>query len=481
MSKDIVKNEGKSSKTRGRPKKEQKPSMLELINRDAAGIDIGATSHFVAVPEGSVENNVREFRSTTPGIYALADWLKECGVKTIAMESTGVYWICLYEVLEEKGFEVKLVDARQTKNVAGRKTDVSDCQWIQQLHTYGLLEGAFRPKEDICVLRTYIRQRSMLVEDASREILHMQKALTQMNLKLQHVISDVTGETGIKIVRAIVDGARDPEELSGYRDFRCKSSKEEIKEALTGNYREEHIFTLKQALERYDHIRGQISACDVEIEKQLNQFSVQEKVAELPEDKLNPNKKRKWKGTPEFELGKHLHRLTGVDLLAVPGISELSALKIISEIGLDMTKWRNAKQFASWLGLSPVNKISGGKRLSGKTKPTNNRAAETLRIAAASLIRSQTPLGAFLRRLKSRKGPAKAITATAHKMAKILYTMLRYGVEYKDLGQENYEEQYKTRLIKNLKKMAAKLCMELVPANQIVEKNLIENQAVGSS
>jgi transposase len=438
------------------------PKHLEHINLMAAGIDIGATSHFVAIPEGSSEKTVREFRSFTPDLYALADWLKECGIQTIAMESTGVYWIPIYELLEDKGFDVKLVDARQVKNVSGRKTDVLDCQWLQQLHTYGLLKGAFRPLDEICELRAYVRQRNMLVQSASRYVQQMQKALTQMNLQLHHVISDITGATGMRIIRAIAEGERDAGFLAENRDRRCKSSLNDIKSALTGNYRAEHLFSLKQSLELYDYFQEKIHACDHEIEKKMAELSTDARVSDIPIEELNPNKKKVGKGSPHFSLGKELHRLTGVDLLAIPGINNLSALQLVSEIGFDMTQWKDAKQFASWLGLCPGNKVSGGKRLSGKTKPSNNRAAATLRMAASTLYASPTALGAYLRRLKSRKGPAKAITATAHKLAKIIYNMLRHGIAYKEAGQTYYEEQYRTRIIKNLKRRAAEFGLNLV-------------------
>ncbi len=442
----------------------QSPKHLEHINRWAAGIDIGATSHFVAVPEGCSESTVREFKSFTPDLYALADWLKQCGVQTIAMESTGVYWIPVYEILEEKGFEVKLVDARQVKNVSGRKTDVLDCQWIQQLHTYGLLNGAFRPDDKVCELRSYVRQRSMLVKSASRYIQQMQKALTQMNLQLHHVITDITGDTGLKVIRAIIKGERNPAILAKNRDPRCKSSNDDIEAALTGNYRAEHLFALKQSLELYDYFQEQMKACDHEIEKNIAEFSTNILVANVPVEQLNPNKKRVSKNSPDFNLGKELHRLSGVDLLAVPGINNVSAMQLLGEIGFDMTRWKNPKQFASWLGLCPGNKVSGGKSISGKTKPSNNRAAATLRMAASTLYRSQTSLGAYLRRLKSRIGPMKAITATAHKLAIIIYNMLRHGVEYVESGQAYYEEKYRDRMIKNLKRKATEFGLTLIEA-----------------
>lgn len=441
-------------------KKALSPKHLEHLNQWAAGIDIGATSHFVAVPEGCAETTVREFKSFTTDLNRLADWLIQCGITTVAMESTGVYWIPVYELLEERGLDVKLVDARQVKNVSGRKTDVLDCQWIQQLHTYGLLNAAFRPAEEICALRSYVRQRNMLIQNASIHIQHMQKALTQMNLQLHHVINDITGETGMKIIRAIVAGEREPKKLAQKRDPRCKNSLATIESALTGHYRLEHVFSLQQALELYDIYQEKIMACDQAIEKKLAEFaSHPTHTAHSPTSSI---RKRSSKNAPAFDLGTQLQRLTGVDLMEVPGMNSLSVLYLIGEIGLDMTRWKNAKQFASWLGLCPGNKVSGGKRLSGKSKPSANRAAATLRMAASTLHRSTTALGAYLRRLKARLGPAKAITATAHKIAKIIYNMLRLGVGYKEIGQDYYELQYRDRVVKNLKRKAEELGFNLV-------------------
>lgn len=460
---DMSKDTRKKRKT---SKKEVLPKHLEHINQWAAGIDIGATSHFVAVPEGCDEVTVREFKSFTSDLNALADWLKKCGIKTIAMESTGVYWIPVYELLEEKGFEVKLVDARQVKNVSGRKTDVLDCQWIQQLHTYGLLNAAFRPAEQVCALRSYVRQRTMLIQHATTHIQHMQKALTQMNLQLHHVITDITGDTGMRIIRAIIAGEQDPIQLAKNRDPRCKSSQTTIEKSLTGHYRPEHLFALQQALELYDIYKDKITICDREIEKKLAMFSTNPKFSEATQ---NPKKRNKQvsKNAPTFDLETQLLRLTGVNLMNVPGMNSLTALYLIGEIGLDMTRWKNSKQFASWLGLCPGNKVSGGKRLGGKTKPSANRAAATLRMAASTLYRNETALGAYLRRLKSRLGPAKAITATAHKIAKIIYNMLRHGVEYKEAGQDYYEQQYRERVVRNLKTKAEALGFNLIEASQM--------------
>jgi transposase len=461
MRKDTQNKRGKSKKKSAQYAMKL-PKHLEHINMMAAGIDVGSKSHFVAIPEGCDEVSVKEFKSFTTDLYALADWLEKCGIKTVVMESTGVYWIPLYELLESRGFEVKLVDARHVKNVSGRKTDVLDCQWLQQLHTYGLLNGAFRPSEQICALRTYLRQRSMLIQQGASHIQHMQKALSQMNVQLHNVISDITGETGMKIIRAIVKGERDPQLLAKHRDRRCKNSLDIIEKSLTGHYRDEHVFTLKQAIELYDAYQSQVEACDEAIEKQLSQFENRKEITKEDIEQRRTKRRAKDKNAPLFNLKAYLISISGVDLTAIPGIEAYSGLKIISEIGLDMNRWKTGKQFASWLGLCPGNKVSGGKRLGGRSKRTENYAASTLRMAASTLHRSDSALGAFLRRLKSRLGAPKAITATAHKIAIIIFNMLKKGVEYVETGQNYYEIQYRERLVKGLATRAKVLGFDLV-------------------
>ncbi len=436
------------------------PEALSQVNLNAAGIDVGASSHFVAVSEGRSEQPVREFEAYTSELYRMADWLLECGVETVAMESTGVYWIPLFGVLEERGLEVMLVDPRRLKNVPGRKTDVSDCQWLQQLHTYGLLSGAFRPDAEIRRLRSYLRQRSMLVEYAAHHIQHMQKALTQMNVKLQHVISDITGKTGMDIIEAIVRGERDPGQLAGLRDRRIRADEETIAKSLHGDWREEHIFELTQALELYRFYHAKIDECDRQIEKQLERFEDLSGGGSLP---TKPGNRRSKGNAPRFDLRTHLFRMTGVDLTEIDGVDGYTALKVVSEIGTDMTKWPTAKHFASWLGLSPNNRITGGKVISSRTKPSANRAAAALRMAASALHRSDSALGAFLRRKKAHLGAPKAITATAHRLARIIYSMLRYGQKYVDAGVEYYENQYRQRALRNAKRRAAQLGYELIP------------------
>jgi transposase len=433
------------------------PPQLKRVNLDAAGIDIGAEEHWAAVPPGrnTEGQDVRRFGAFTGELCALADWLKQCGIQTVAMESTGVYWIALYELLVERGFEVLLVDARQAKNVPGRKTDVLDCQWLQELHTYGLLRGAFRPVDQVCILRSYLRQRSMLVSYASHHIQHMQKALEQMNLKLSHVVSDITGLTGMGIIKAILSGERDPVKLAKLRDPRCKSSEATVARALEGHYREEHLFTLQQAVELVEFYQQQMTACDRQIEACLQQF--EEKSSETP---VTTRRRKRRRGIA-FDARSYLYRMTGIDLTQIDSIEGNTALTVISEIGLDMNRWPTEKHFGSWLGLAPGSKVSGGKRLSGRTKPSANRAAAALRLAAQSLNQSQSALGAYFRRLKARLGAPKALTAAAYKLARIVYRMLKYGAGYVDQGEAVYEERYRDRLLRNLKRRAAELGFQL--------------------
>ena len=447
----------------GKPKRQRKtvrlPKNLQHLNLNAAGIDIGSKSHFVAVPAGADDTPVREFECFTADLYRLADWLTSCGVTTVAMESTGTYWIPLFEILESRGFEVKLVNAHHVKNVPGRKTDVLDCQWLQQLHTYGLLEGAFRPTEQICALRAYIRHRMNQVRYSGVHIQHMQKALSQMNLLLHNVVSDITGVTGMRIIKSILAGERDPHVLANMREARCRNTVETIAKSLQGNYRQEHLFSLKQAVESFEFYQNQIAECDREIDSLLASF---DSATEEPRPPHPKGPKRPRRQLAAFNLQNELYRVTGVDLTRIDGIDTTTALKVLSETGIDMGRWKSSKHFASWLGLSPGSKISGGKRLSGKTKPVVNRAATALRMAASSLYKSSCALGAYYRKMKGRLGAPKAITATAHKLARLVYSMLKFGTEYTDLGQDYYEQRYKDRVIKSLKKRASELGYQLV-------------------
>lgn len=439
-----------------------KSSSLEPVHRHAAGIDIGSRSHFVAVPPDRDERPVREFETFTADLHALAEWLSQCGVKSVALESTGVYWIPLFEILEQRGFEVVLVDARRLKTVPGRKTDVLDCQWLQQLHTYGLLAGAFRPDDATCVLRSYLRQRAMLVEHASHHIQHMQKALEQMNLKLTNVLSDITGRTGMAILDAILAGERDPVKLAQHRDARCKNSRETIAKSLHGNWRDDHLFELRQAVELYRTYRQKLAECDHQIEQYLSTFEDKTDGTPLPPKsrKSNPN-------APRFDARGQLYRMLGTDLTRVDGLDANNLLKIVSEIGTDITCWPTVKHFASWLCLCPGNRKTGGRQKSGKTRRTGNRAAAALRMAAQSLERSKTALGAYYRRMKTRLGAPKAITATAHKLARIIYFLLRHGDAYVDIGQAEYEKQYHARRLRNLRRHARELGYIIVSPNDL--------------
>jgi transposase len=424
---------------------------LPLITPNAAGIDIGSSEHWVAVPEDRDENPVRPFGCFTADLHAMARWLKKCGVTTVAMESTGVYWIPVYQLLEAYGFEVKLVNARHVKNVPGRKSDVSDCQWLQRLHTYGLLSASFRPENEICVLRSYWRHRDNLVRYASSHILHMQKALTEMNVQLHKVIADITGVTGMRIIRAILEGERDREKLALMRTPGVKSTSEEIAKALEGDYREEHLFVLKQAVELYDFYQDQIDACDREIEACLSRFDTK---ADLESHPLPPLKKgkKKPKSGPLVDLRAHLYRMIGVDFTQVDGLDVLTVQTIVSETGLSPDAFPTIKHFTSWLALCPDNRITGGKVKSTRTRKAANRAAMAFRIAAQSLANSNTALGGFYRRIRARLGAPKAIIATAHKLARIFYTLWKTHKHYVDLGARHYEERYKDRVVRSMKK-----------------------------
>ena len=436
------------------------PSMLRTVNLNAAGIDVGATQHYVAIPEGRDAVRVRCFGTFTSDLAALADWLIACGVTTVAMESTGVYWIPVFELLEERGLEVRLVEPGRLKSVPGRKTDVLDCQWIQQLHTYGLLQGSFRPEDDVCVLRSYMRQRATLVRYAGQHVLHMQKALMQMNVQLHHVIADITGATGMRIIDAILNGVRDPSELAKLRSDRCKHGEETIALALRGNWREEHLFALKQAVELYRFYHQEIAQLDGRIENCLKTFENRSAGQQAPP----PRRPKAGSNAPEFDVRKLMLQMTGVDLATIHGLNGYSAMELISEIGLDMRRWPTEKHFASWLCLCPGNKKTGGRTISGRTRRNANRAATVLRMAAQSVARSHCALGDYYRRMRARLGGPKAITATAHKIAKIVYNMLRYGKPYVDRGANYYEQQYRQRTLKNLARRAAQFGFTLATA-----------------
>jgi len=439
-------------------RKKNSASELTLINPNCAGIDLGSKEHWVCVPLQATASSVRCFGCTTPELLALADWLTQCGVTSIAMESTGVEWIPLFQILSERKFEVFLVNAKSVKTVPGRKSDVLDCQWLQQLHSYGLLAPSFVPEGEIAVLRSYLRQRESLIQSSVTHLQRMQKALTQMNLQLHKVISDLTGVTGLNIIRAILGGERNPQKLAKLADKRIKSSPQEIAAALTGNYREEMLFILGQELSLYEIYQQQITNLDKQIEQCLGNFPPAT-TTEPP-----PPKKRKRSGStqPKFDLHSHLYRMTGVDFTTIDGLDVVTVQIIISEVGLDATKFKSAKHFSSWLGLCPGCRITGGKIQSRQTRQVANRAATAFRLAAQAVARSNSALGAFYRRLRSRCGPAKAITATAHKIARLFYALWTQKEDYCDPGADYYEQQYQQRAVNNLKKRAKALGLQVV-------------------
>lgn len=445
---------------------------FNVINPNAAGIDIGSAEHWICVPPDRSEQNIRKFGTFTSDLYATAKWLKEeCQITTVAMEATGVLWIPLFQILEEAGLEVWLANPKHCKNVPGRpKTDRYDCQWLQRLHACGLITRSFRPQDNICQIRALVRYRDSLIRMNATNINHMHKALEQMNIKLNLVVSDITGMTGLAIIDAILNGERDPQKMAQLKDPRIKASNEDICKALVGDYREEHLFTLKLSLNHYRFILDQITQCDQDIERHLQQmFQTQE---QLQQDQLmfdfaaplpQKRKRKPVKNPISFSADSYLYNITGVDLTQIPGIHENTALTIISEIGLDMSKWETDKHFTSWLGLCPNRKISGGKLLSCFTRKVQNRAANAFRMAAMSLKKAQCYLGAFFRRIAAKRDFSKAVTATARKIAVIFYHMLKDGTSFFELGHEFYEKQYREHRIKNLHRQAAEFGFELVP------------------
>jgi len=441
----------------------------EKINPDAAGIDIGSREHWVCIPPGRREKTVRKFGTFTCELEALADWLQECGVKSIAMEATGVYWIPVFQILEARGFHVLLVNARQTKNVAGRKTDVQDCQWIQRLHTYGLLQGSFRPGDPYCVLRTYLRYRDELIGARSTQCQHMQKALQQMNLQLAQVLSDVTGLSGLAIIQAILEGQRHPAKLAALVDVRVRATQATIQKALVGDYRKEHLFELKSAFELYHTYEQKIQACDEQIVAET--AGLPDKVdlssKPLPARKQGrPAHKDKMAGQ---DMREWVYKKLGADLTAIEGIGITTALVILTEVGPDLSRFPSEKHFASWLGLCPDNRISGGKVLSSRTRRVVNRVSDALRIGATSLERSQTAMGAFYRRMKAKLGAAEAVTATAHKLARIVYRLIKHGEAYVRQGTVEAEKKYQERKLYALRKTASALGFELIAKQQVTQ------------
>jgi transposase len=448
------------NRKRSKPKIDRK---MPMVHPNAAAIDVGATMHMAAVRPDRTPEPVRSFGTFTTDLHRLVEWFKECGVETVVMESTSVYWIPIFELLDAHGFTVFLVNARDAKHVPGRKTDVSDAQWLQRLHSYGLLRASFRPKGQISELRAYMRQRERLLEYAASHIQHMQKALTEMNLQLHHVVADITGATGLRIIRTILAGERDPKVLARSRDYRCHSSAETIEKALTGSYRAEHLFALEQALALYDAYHEKASACDARIEAVLKELSIGRgrcSGTELP----SPRRSRTDQANAlAFDVRAALFALLGKDITKIDGLGPYLSLKLIAECGDDLSAWPSPKHFTSWLCLAPSNKISGGKVLSSRTRRSGSRAAALLRLAAVTVGRTDTALGAFYRRLSARIGKAKAVTATARKIAVLFYNAVRYGMEYVDPGASFYETRYRTRVVDNLHRRAKAFGFVLMP------------------
>jgi transposase len=453
----------KSKRTKGIEKAHPFDGMSR-VNPYAAGVDIGADEIVVCVAADETTQLVRGFGNYTVDLHGIADWLAEHKIKTVAMESTGVYWIPLFEVLEQKGFDCLLISSRSLRRVPGRKSDVTDAQWIQTLHNYGLLESSFRPQADLIALRSLLRHRRSLVDHRSPHVLHMQKALLQMNIQLSQAVSDVTGVTGQSILRAIVAGVREPKMLASLREPGCRHSEEEIAKALTGTWREEHLFVLKQALELFDFYSQQILECDQEIERMYAKTRTDleaEELQPLPKRKRNSHSKNKFHETEKIR--GHLKRISGVDISLVDGMGVSLAQTVILECGTDMTKFPTEKHFCSWLGLAPKHEISGNKVLQNKTLKTKSRAGQAFRMAAQSVKQAECAFGVLYRRLRAKLGPSQATVATAHAIAGVIYRMLKFHIEYDPLSVNEYQKQYEEQQIKYMKKRAAKLGYELLP------------------
>jgi transposase len=435
---------------------------MQVIYPNAAGLDIGSTEIMVAIPPDREGETVRGFGTYTPDLKELADWLTESQVTHVAMESTGVYWIPIYELLEECGFEVIVVNARHIKTPPGRKSDVRDCQWIQRLHSYGMLSGSFRPGADMCTLRAYLRHRDNLIEDRSRHIQYMQKALTQMNIQLGQALSDLTGKTGLDILRAMVAGEHDPVVLAKLRKGCCQRSEADLIKALTGHYRKEHLFVLKQALAMFDTFSERLKECDQEIERLLEEIK-----PELPDDypplPPDPKPNSHCKNAPDYDARGSMYRLAKVDLTAIPGLNENLVQKILAEVGLDMSRFPSVKNFCSWLNLAPHNAISGGRVLYSRINRSNNRAGQAFRMAAQAVSRGKTAYSEFYRRVRARSGPREAIVATAHKIARTFYYMLKRCQPYREVDLETYLHAQRERDIHNLQAKAARLGFSLHP------------------
>jgi len=459
--------------TKKRRKRSNSPTALPVMRPNAAGIDIGATEIYVAVPADRAPKNVRAFATFTQDLQALADWLQQCGVDTVAMESTGVYWIPLFQILEDRGLEVCLVNARHVKNVPGRKSDVSDCQWLQFLHSVGLLRASFRPEPEICAVRAFLRHRESLRQMACTHVLHMQKALDQMNLQLHHVISDITGQTGLAIVDAILGGERDARRLAKLRNGHIQASEAVIVKSLVGDYREEHLFTLRQSLEAYRQYQRFIEECEGQIRRAVERFEPPPPPTDgpAPGDPPAPSRRSSPLDSPaEAPSGprQQLERAFGVDLTQIPSIKLGTVQTLFGEVGPDFRPFRSASAFASWMGLCPHNDISGGKVLHAGTRKVNCRIATILRVAAQSLYRSKSALGDYYRRMRARLGGPKALTATAHKLARIIYHLVTTGQPFDESRFAADQTRYQQRQQAKLRAKARALGFQLVPVQEAI-------------
>lgn len=449
-----------------RPDRQSEEAMsLQVVHPHAAGIDIGNATHYVAIPPDRDPEPVRRFECFTEDLKKMAKWLCHCGIDTVAMQSTGVYWLPVYEILIEHGLSVFLVNAAHTRNLPGRKSDVQECQWLMKLHTYGLLNNSFRPTEEICVLRTYWRQRDDHVKAASATIQRMQKVLTEMNVQIANVISDISGVTGMAILNAILEGERDRYKLAELAHPRIQASREEIARSLEGNWRLELLFVLRQERDIYRQYQNRIGECDEAIQAHLKTMEDKAEPGSKPE--APKAGKRAGRNAPQFDLRSELYRISGIDLTRIDGINVMTAQTILAEVGLDMSRWPTEAHFASWLGLCPDNKTTGGKVFHRGSRHVENRAATAFRMAATSLWRSKTYLGAKFKRLRAHLGAPKAITAMAHSLARLVYRMLRYGQQYVDKGMEFYQQRYQQQQIKWIQKKATELglVITLAPAH----------------
>jgi transposase len=453
-----------SKKARSRPPKKLKTTSSQpTIRPHAAGIDVGSAELYVAVPMDADADPVRTFPTFTADLHALADWLVQCGIQTVALESTGVYWIPIFQILEARGLEVCLVNSRHAKNVPGRKSDVSDCQWLQYLHSVGLLQASFRPPAPVCALRSLWRHRDMLVRYGAGHTLHMQKALTQMNIQLANVISDLTGKTGLAIVDAILEGERDPAKLASLRDHRIKADLETITKSLVGDWKVEHLFTLRQARQTYAHYQQMLADCDLEIARLLKAFESRIDPVAVPLPARTTPHVRPRRNEANFDLRGELYRILGVDLTQVPGLQSTTISVFLSEVGPTVERFATPKHFASWLGLCPDNRITGGRILSAATREVKSRTAYALRMAANSLQRSQSALGDYFRRMKARLGTPSAITATAHKLARIIHHLIKHRCSYDASVFAQEEELHRQRRERTLRKQAALFGFQLAP------------------